>query len=101
MRSSFNQPDMYGAQWYGNHSGAWSAAGWSAGAAWNAASWNAVAGYCGYGNNTPISYNYGDNVTYQDGNVLVDDENVGTAAEFSQQAADLAQKGADAQVLDT
>jgi len=100
VRNSFNQPNMYGAQWYGNHPGAWSSARWSAGAAWTAASWTAVAAYCGYGNGTPVSYHYGDNVTYQDGNVLVDNENVGTAGQFSQQAADLAQKGIDAQVSD-
>lgn len=101
VRNSFNQPNMYGKQWYGNHPGAWSSAGWSSGAAWTAASWTAVAGYVGYANTTPISYHYGDNVTYQDGYVMLDNEKVGTAAEFSQQAADLAQRGIDAQVSDT
>lgn len=101
VRNSFNQPNMYGKQWYGDHPKAWSPSGWSTGAAWAAVSWTAVAGFSGYANATPISYHYGDNVTYQDGNVLVDDQAVGTAAEFSQQAADLAQRGADAQVSDT
>ena len=101
VRNSFNQPNMYGKQWYGDHPKAWSASGWTSGAAWAAVSWTAVAGYCGYANATPISYHYGDNVTYRDGNVLVDNQSVGTAAEFSQQAADLAQKGVDAQVSDT
>ena len=40
-------------------------------------------------------------MTYQNGNVLVDNQNVGTAALFSQQAAELAQKGIDAQVSDS
>ncbi len=101
VRHSFNQPNMYGAQWYGNHPNAWTSAAWSAGAVWTAASWGAVSGFMGYGNATPISYNYGENVTYQDGQVMVDKEDVGTAAEFSQQAADLAQRGADAPVSDT
>lgn len=101
VRNSFHQPNLYGSQWYGNHPGAWSAAGWAAGTAWTAASWNAMSSFGGYGNATPISYNYGDNVTYQNGNVLVDDRNAGTADEFSQQAASLAQKGVNAQVSDT
>jgi hypothetical protein len=40
-------------------------------------------------------------VIYTDGNVLVDGQNMGTAEEFGQQAADLAQTGADAQPSDT
>src|SRR5579863_1247063 len=101
VRNSFNQPNMYGKQWYADHPRAWSPSGWSSGAAWAAVSWTAVAGYVGYANAAPISYDYGDNVIYQDGNVLVDGQDVGTAAEFSQQAAALAQRGADAQVSDT
>jgi hypothetical protein len=60
-----------------------------------------VAGFCGYGNGTPTSYNYGVNVTAEDGNVIVDGQNVGTTEEFSQQAADLAATGADAETSDT
>ena len=47
----------------------------------------------GYGAATPTSYNYGVNVVSQDGNVSVNGQNVGTNAEFSQQAADLAATG--------
>ena len=49
----------------------------------------------------PISYNYGVNVTAQDGNVIVDGQNVGTTDEFSQQAADLAQTGTEAETSAT
>ena len=51
-----------------------------------------IAAHCGYPA-TPISYGYGNNVTNQEGNVLVDGQNVGTSEEFSQQAADLAVAG--------
>jgi hypothetical protein len=51
---------------------------------------------CGYAA-TPVTYNYGDNVTCQNGNVQVDGQSVGTAEEFSQQASNLAQTGADAE----
>jgi hypothetical protein len=101
VRNSFNHPNVYGQQWYGDHPNAWAASGWAAGAAWVPSTWAAVAGHCGYGNITPISYNYGVNVNAQDGNVSVDGQNVGTTAEFSQQAADLAATGSEAQASDT
>jgi hypothetical protein len=49
----------------------------------------------------PVAYNYGSNVTCQSGNVMLGGQNVGTAAQFSQQAADLAQSGAAAVGSDT
>ncbi len=97
VRSSFNRHDLYGADWYGSHAGAWTAAGWSANAAWTCPPWSGLAKHFGYGDNPPVSYSYGSNVTCVDGNVLLDGENIGTAEEFSQQAADLAQAGADSQ----
>ena len=101
VRSSFDRPDMYGQQWYVDHRGAWSTAGLAAGAAWAPSTWAAVSSYGGYGNNTPVSYNYGVNVTCVDGNVSVDGQNIGTAEEFSQQAADLAETGTEAKTSAT
>ncbi len=57
--------------------------------------------YLGYANNTPVSYGYGSNVVYEQGNVLVDGQSVGTAENFSQQAADLALVGQNANTSDT
>jgi hypothetical protein len=52
--------------------------------------WNTFAGY--YGWNTPYYYDYGPsgNVVYQGNQVLVNDQPVGTAADYSQSAAELA-----------
>jgi hypothetical protein len=50
---------------------------------------------------TPVSYNYGTNVTCVNGTVAVNGQPVGTAEEFSQQASDLAQAGTDAQATAT
>jgi hypothetical protein len=97
VRNSFHDPNLYGQKWYGGHQGAWAASGWSAGTAWQPSTWGAVAGLCGYGNVTPVSYDYGVNVTAQNGNVFVNGQTVGTTAEFSQQAADLAAAGAKAE----
>jgi hypothetical protein len=93
VRNSFHDPNLYGQQWYGGHQGAWAASGWTAGTAWQPSTWGGVAGLCGYGNVTPVSYDYGVNVTAQNGNVIVNGQSVGTTAEYSQQAADLAAAG--------
>ena len=95
VRNSFNNPNLYNAHWYGANPGVWAPAGWAAGAVWAPTTWGVVSSYTG-ANATPIAYNYGNNVTYQNGNVTLDGQDLGTAAEFSQQAADLAQAGADA-----
>ena len=49
----------------------------------------------------PLSYNYGNNVNYQNGNVMVAGQSVGTAEQYSQQAYDLADTGSQAQLADT
>lgn len=100
VSDSFDRHDLYGADWHGSHPDAWVATGWKAGAAWTPTAWGAVAAHCGYGATTPVSYNFGTNVTCVNGNVVVDGQNVGTAEEFSQQAADLAQTGASAEATD-
>src|SRR5258708_4316425 len=97
VRNSYNNPHLYDQQWYGAHPGVWAPVGMAAGAAWAPATWGAVSSYLG-ANTAPVSYDYGNNVTCQNGNVTVDGQDVGTADQFSQQAADLAQSGASADV---
>lgn len=96
VKNSVNYSNFYSQQWYGSNPGAWRAAGWPAGAAWTATNWNAVASYYGYGNVPPVSYNYGGNVIYVNGNVVMDGRNLGTADQFSQQATHLALAGSEA-----
>jgi hypothetical protein len=97
VRNSFDRHDLYEADWYGSHVGAWSAASWPASAAWSTPAWSGLAKHFGYGDSAPISYGFGSNVTCVNGNVLLNGENIGTAEEFSQQASELAKSGADAQ----
>ena len=99
VRDSFDHPSLYNQQWHTDNPDAWTANKWPAGAAWTAASLAGVAAHSGYANNA-VSYGYGNNVTNQNGNVIVDGQNVGTAEDFSQQAADLAQIGQNAQSTD-
>jgi hypothetical protein len=96
VRSGYNNYGLYGSGWYGNHPGAWAAAGWAAGAAWNAASWNTAGAWCGYANTYPTYYDYGNNVTYQDGNVYMNGQDNGSAADYYNQASTLASTGAEA-----
>ena len=100
VRNSYNNPHLYDQHWYGAYPGVWAPSGWKAGAVWAPTTWATVSSYCGAGT-TPVAYNYGNNVTCEDGNVTVDGQNMGTAAEFSQQAATLAQSGAAAEVENT
>lgn len=97
VRNNVDHPGMYSHQWYGEHRGAWSPAGWAAGAAWVPANWDALVRHCEIDiNATPVSYNYGSNVICVGGNVVFNGKPVGTAEEFSQQADELAETGAAA-----
>lgn len=100
VRSSFDHPNVYNQEWYSDHKGAWAPANWAAGTAWQTPNTANFTNHLGYTNYTPISYGYGDNVTYQNGNVTVNGQNAGTGEEFSQQAADLAMLGHDAKITD-
>ncbi len=62
--------------------------------------WGYLDGWFGYGNQDPIYYDYGNNVTYQDNSVYMNGQDVGTSDEYYQQAQDMASTGADAQATD-
>jgi len=96
VRGNFNHWGVYGKDWYTAHSGAWYAAGWGAGAAWRAATWNSVGQWMNYYPTTPVFYDYGNNVTYQDNNVYVNGQDVGTSEQYYEQASNLATAGAQA-----
>ncbi len=92
-RSNFNNWGMYGRGWYGAIR-AWYAAGWGAGAAWTAASWTSLGSWLGYGVGVPMyNYNYGGNITYDDGNVYIGSQPAGTGEEYYDQANALAAAG--------
>jgi hypothetical protein len=98
VRNSFNASNVYRPQWWRDHPTTWVPPGWVPGTAWRPATWEGIARFCGYGNAAPISYNYGVNVTAQNGNVFVNGTSVGSTADFSSQAARIAQQGATAAV---
>jgi hypothetical protein len=92
VRNSYNNPNLYGNSWYGAHAGAWYPHGWTTAAVWATPTWGAVSGYYGAAA-VPLSYNYGVNPAYANGMVTMNGQPVGTPAEFSQQAANLAASG--------
>lgn len=97
VRTNFNHWGVYGADWYRRYPGAWYAAGWASGYAWRAATWDSLGAYMSYYPSYPLYYDYGTNVTYQDNGVYVDGQNVGTADQYYDQAAQLATAGTQAQ----
>ena len=97
VRSSFNNHDLFSQQWYGSNQGAWAPARWAQGTAWTPTAWQNVSTYVGAAS-APSWYDYGANVNCVNGTVTLNNQPIGTAEEFSQQAASLAQTGADANV---
>ncbi len=95
VRRNYNDWGVYGGGWYTDHPGAWFAAGWATGAAWRAATWDSVGSWMDYPE-TPIYYDYGNNITYEDNSVYVNGQDAGSAEEYSQQASQLAEAGAAA-----
>jgi hypothetical protein len=98
VRRNFGYYHTFTPGWYTRHPGAWFAAGWAAGAVWRAATWGTCASYVGYAESVaPVYYDYGTNVTYQDGNVYYDDQVYATEAEYAQQATQIADSGRQTQ----
>ncbi len=96
VRGNYNHWGAYGAGWYTAHPSAWHAAGWASGAAWHAATWNSVGSWMSYYPSTPVYYDYGNNVTYQNNDVCVNGQDVGTSQQYYDQASQLATTGAQA-----
>ena len=82
--------------WYGRYPGAWWPGKWAvATTAWTTATWAVAGNYCGCSGDA-YYYDYGDSVTYVDGTVYYEDQPVGTAEEYYEQASEIADAGATA-----
>ena len=96
VRTNYSHWGVYGRGWYAQYPGAWLAASWAAGAAWSACTWDSASSYCGYSEEPPAYYDYGNNVTYEDGNVYVNGDDAGTTEQYYDQATQIATAGAAA-----
>lgn len=97
VRAGYDHWGLYGRDWYARYPGAWFATGWAAGTAWRACAWADAAAYCGYAQASPVYYDYGNSVTYQDGNVYVNGQDVGSGEQYYTQASQIASTGAAAE----
>jgi len=93
VRTGYNHWGFYNSAWYTAHPGAWVATGWAAGAAWRACTWGDIAAFCGYDSVAPYYYDYGNNLTYQDNNVYVNNQLAYSGAQYYEQAATVASTG--------
>ncbi|HEY7312945.1 MAG TPA: hypothetical protein VH643_26510 [Gemmataceae bacterium] len=92
VRTSFTGYHYFNAGWYTAHPGAWRAAAWTAAAYWRWRPYATIATFCGYPE-TPVVYDYGSNVVYQDNRVFYNGEPIATAEAYAAQASDLAAAG--------
>jgi hypothetical protein len=91
-RNGFGGYNYFNAGWYTAHPAAWRAAAWTAGSYWAWAPYANLATFCGYPA-TPVVYDYGSNVVYEDNSVYYNGEQTATAEEYATQATDLAVAG--------
>jgi hypothetical protein len=100
-QSWFDDHPAFTPAWAANHAWAWlpyatNDAAWD-NAFFEAVSWAAASGWLDPTNPPPQNYDYGNNVVYQDNNVLVNSQPVGTAQQYYGQAQALAVTDARAQ----
>jgi hypothetical protein len=95
VRTGFNGYNYFNAGWYTAHPAAWRAVAWTAAAYWTWAPYATVATFCGYPA-TPIIYDYGSVVVYEDNRVYYNGEPVATAEEYATQATQIAAAGQEA-----
>jgi len=91
VRNAFDRYNLFTPTWYTAHRGAWTTAALAA-SAWAPASWGSAADWVGC-DFLPEDYDYGSTVLYQGGNVYVEGQPAGSAAQYYDQASSLATSG--------
>ncbi|MGO9115362.1 MAG: hypothetical protein ACLP9L_39625 [Thermoguttaceae bacterium] len=93
---------FYTPGWSTIHPWAWLPAGYAAAdwtaAAWATANWASVGTWLGYSNWEPYTYNYGNTIVYNGGNVYYGSQPAGTTQEYYQEAVNLASTSGSADV---
>jgi hypothetical protein len=92
VRTGFRGYNYFNSGWYTAHPAAWRAAAWTGAAYWARAPYASIATFCGYPE-TPVVYDYGSNLTYDDNSVYYNGDPIATAEEYAAQATDLASEG--------
>lgn len=93
VNGNFTHWNCFSPGWYGRYPGCWWPGKWAvATTAWAAVAWSTAGSYCGCEGDGAY-YDYGENVTYEDGMVYADGEPVASDEQYYSQAAEIAQSG--------
>ena len=93
VNGNFTRWNSFTPGWYGGYPGAWWPGKWAiAGTAWATVGWATAGLYCGC-TGSGTYYDYGENVTYADGNVYYGDQPVASAEQYYDQASQIADSG--------
>jgi len=95
IRRNFNNYFIFTPGWYRRYPAAWYPAAWVYGDAWTVASWAALAAWLDARGPAPVYYDYGNNIVYQDNSVYLNNQDIGTATQYYDQAQNLASQGSD------
>ena len=102
-RGWFNHSGIWGHGWWAGHPWAWYPAGYAAAdwasAIWLTADWADAAAWIG-AQPQYYSYNYGNDIVYDNGSVYYSGQDAGTAQQYYQEAVNLASTGGTAAATD-
>jgi len=96
VRNNFHYAGAFNRNWYRRYPGTWWTNNYAYGI-WLPATWTALNNWFGE-QWPPLSYDYGDNLTYVDNRVYMNDQPIASAADYYQSAATLAQTGEQADI---
>ena len=93
VNGSYTHWGAFGPGYYGRYPGAWFPGKWAlVGTAWSTIGWATAGSYCGCSDEGAY-YDYGENVTYEDGTVYKGEEAVASAEQYYNEANDIANSG--------
>ena len=97
VNGNFHHWNCFRPGWNGRYPGCWWPGRWAvATTAWATATWALAGGYCDCAGE-PVYYDYGENISYQDGTVYYGDQPTATAEQYYDQAGQIAASAADSQ----
>jgi hypothetical protein len=99
VRKSFVAYNSFSPTWYRAHPAAWRVPAWPAATFWRWTPYVTVATFCGYPA-TPVIYDYGTTLVYEDNRVYYNAEPIATADEYADQAIQIAAVGQAAKPSD-
>jgi hypothetical protein len=97
VRSNFRDYNIFDRNWFAQYPGAWYTRGYARNV-WTPANWEDVNAWFG-GEWQPYEYTYGNELTYENGDVCLNGRPIATAGKYYDSAASIAQTGERANIL--